>query len=36
MFSKVINTHLYINQKKTKQEIFLSLYMATHVISHTQ
>jgi hypothetical protein len=39
VFPKVTNTHLYINQKVTKQEFFLSLHitwfpMVPHVISH--
>jgi hypothetical protein len=39
VFTKVIKTHLYINQKETKQEISQNLHiiwlpMAPHVITH--
>jgi hypothetical protein len=36
MFPKVLNTHLYINQNETKQEIFKKFthHMTHHLIQH--
>jgi hypothetical protein len=36
IFSKVLNTHLYINQNETKQEVLkkITYHMTHHLIQH--